>query len=95
VIRRLIALIFDQAAARKLEKDVDRSMSRVARESESKMGKAFKRIAGFIVAAFSVRVLANFTREMFKLGSAAAETGSKFETVFGAEGAAVLVTVLA
>lgn len=70
-------------------------MSRVARESESTMSKAFKRIGGFLVAAFSVRLLANFTREMFKLGSAAAETGSKFETVFGAERAAELDTFLA
>ena len=90
MIRRLIQLILDAQSARKLEKEVGRSMNKVARESESTMSKAFKRIGGFLVAAFSVRLIANFTKEMFKLGSSAAETGSKFETVFGAERAAEL-----
>lgn len=85
MIKRLIQLILDRAAAAKLEKEVDRSMRKVARESESTMSQAFKRIGGFIAAAFSIRAIVNFTREMFRLGASAAETGSKFRTVFGSD----------
>lgn len=90
MIRRLIQLVLDQAAAQKLEREVGRSMSRVAKDSESKMLAAFKKISAAMIAAFSVKALVGFAREMFKLGSTAEETASKFATVFGEKRAAEL-----
>jgi len=94
MIRRLIQLILDQQAARKLEREVGRTMRKVARDSESTVTKAFRRIGGVIVAAFSVRALVRFTKEMFRLGSSAEETASKFRTVFGEQRARELDTFL-
>lgn len=94
MIKRLIQLVLDQQAARRLEKEVGRSMKKVARESESTMTKAFRRIGAAVIAAFSVRALVGFTKKMFDLGSSAAETASKFQTVFGSERAAELDTFL-
>lgn len=94
MIKRLIQLILDQQSARTLEKEIDRSMRKIAQESESRMKAAFKRIGGYVAAAFGIRAIVGFTKEMFRLGSAAEETGSKFQTVFGAERAAELDTFL-
>jgi hypothetical protein len=90
MIRRLIQLVLDANAAKKLEREVDRSMGRIARESESKMKVAFRRIGLAVAAAFSVRAVTRFAREMLRLGSSAEETASKFGTVFGQERAAEL-----
>lgn len=90
MIKRLIQLVLDQAAARRLEKEVGRSMGRVARQSESTMTRAFRRIGATIIAALSVRAVGRFARAMFRLGSGAEETASKFATVFGSERAAEL-----
>lgn len=90
MIKRLIQLILDQQAARRLEKEVNRTMGKIARESESRMKAAFRRIGGYVAAAFGVRAVVRFAKEMFRLGSSAEETGSKFQTVFGSERAAEL-----
>ncbi len=50
----------------------------------------FKGMATLAAAAFGARALARFTGEMFRLGTSAEETGSKFDTVFGKEAAANL-----
>ena len=52
--------------------------------------KKFKDMASLAAFAFGARALVRFTGEMFRLGTAAEETGSKFDTVFGAEAAATL-----
>ncbi len=85
-IRRTIKLLLDKAAARKVERDLKAQSRRI--KSEQK--RTWKEIGRFVVAAFGIRALARFTKEMFKLGSAASETGSKFRTVFGSETAAEL-----
>lgn len=90
MIKRLIQLVLDQAAALKLEKEVGKSMGKIARDSESRMSKAFKRIGAMVIAAFSVRAVVRFTQEMLKLGSNAEQTAGKFDAVFGAERAAQL-----
>lgn len=90
MIKRLIQLVLDQAAALKLEKEVDKSMGRIARDSESKLTKAFKRIGAAVIAAFSVRAIVGFSREMLRLGSNAEQTAGKFDAVFGSARAAQL-----
>lgn len=95
MIKRLIQLILDQDAARKLEREVDRSMGKIARESESKLTAAFRRIGGVILAAFSVRAIGRFAKEMFRIGAAAEETESKVQALFGSQLAAELDGFLA
>lgn len=86
MIRRIIQLILDKRSARKAEDEV----KDVGKRTEKSLKKNFKRVAAAIVAAFSVRAIVNFTKEMFRLGSSATETASKFRTVFGDERAAEL-----
>ena len=95
MIKRLIQLILDQQAAKRLEREVDRLMRNIARQSESRMSAAFRRIGATVVAAFSLRALVGFTRQMFRIGAASEETASKVEEVFGSERAAQLDTFLA
>ncbi|KKL76132.1 hypothetical protein LCGC14_2047930, partial [marine sediment metagenome] len=76
-IRRTIKLLLDKAAARKVERDLKAQSRRVKADQK----RAWKEIGQFVVGAFGVRALARFTKEMFRLGSAASETGSKFRTV--------------
>ncbi len=85
-IRRTVKLLLDKAAARKVERDLKAQSRRI--KSEQK--RTWKEIGRFVAAAFGIRALARFTSEMFKLGSSAEETGSKFRTVFGTETAAEL-----
>ncbi len=85
-IRRTVKLLLDKAAARKVERDLKAHNRRV--KSEQK--RTWKEVGRFVAAAFGIRALARFTAEMFKLGSSAEETASKFRTVFGSETAAEL-----
>jgi hypothetical protein len=85
-IRRTVKLLLDKAAARKVERDLKAQSRRVKADQK----RAWAEIGQFVVGAFGVRALARFTKEMFRLGSAASETGSKFQTVFGTEAAAEL-----
>ena len=89
-IRRTVKLLLDKAAARKVERDLKAQSRRMKRDQE----RTWREVGRFIVAAFSIRVLARFTKELFRLGSAAEETASKFRTVFGSETAAELDTFL-
>ncbi len=85
-IRRTVKLLLDKAAARKVERDLKAQSRRI----KSDQKRTWQEIGRFVAAAFGARAIARFTKEMFKLGSAASETGSKFRTVFGTEAAAEL-----
>ncbi len=85
-IRRTVKILLDKAAARKVERDLKAHNRRV----KSEQRRTWQEVGRFVAAAFGIRALARFTAEMFKLGSAAEETGSKFRTVFGSETAAEL-----
>lgn len=73
----------DQAARR-----LDRDLARGADRAGSRLGKLSGAIKG-LVAAEALRQLAVYTQRLFDLGTAAEETASKFNTVFGSSAGAL------
>lgn len=69
----------------------DRRLRRGLRTAEggaNRLNAVFKTVGATIAAAFSVRVVTNFAKEIVSVASAAEETANKFNVVFGASAAA-------
>lgn len=68
----------------------DRGLRRGLRTAEGgaqRLNSVFKTVAASVAAAFSVRVIVDFGRELVNVASAAEETANKFNVVFGASAA--------
>lgn len=91
-----LRMVLDAQAARKVEKEAQDALNKgtspkIAVENLQKvnsetglLGKAFTHLGGLIAAAFAISRVKDFAKEMFDLGTASQETGSKFSTTFGA-----------
>lgn len=64
-----------------------RSGLRSAESGAQRLNSVFKTVAVSVAAAFSVRAVVNFGREIVNLASAAEETANKFNVVFGTSAA--------
>lgn len=95
-IRRRVELLLDRAAARRVERDTQRSLDKGTdpRKPEKNLGRvggAFKKLkaAGLalgavLAVAFALKKIAAFGKAVFDLGASVGAVRSQFLTVFGA-----------
>ena len=98
-IKKKIQLVLDTQAARQMEREAQRALDegtdpreairnlKKVDNSTSRLGDTFKRLGSVIAGVFAFQAIRGFAQDMFSLGTAAEETGSKFSTVFGAASA--------
>lgn len=101
-IRRVIELALDAASARRMRQQAQDALDkgtdpRKAKKNVAEVEGAFGRLGGAakkmgvaLVAVFAVDRLRAFAVEMFQLGTQIEDTQSKFNTVFGKQGAAAV-----
>ncbi len=94
-IQQWVRLALDRAAAAKTEEELKQALKRGTdpKAAEQNLGRIEKRFDSLVGVAkkgaaamagfFALRQVGAFAAEMFQLGSAAEETGSKFATTFG------------
>ena len=95
-IKKYIQLLLDRGTVAKTQRELQDALDRgtdpkVARQnireierSANGLNGAFKKLGVMFAGVFAVSTITNFAREMWALGTAAEETGSKFATTFGA-----------
>jgi hypothetical protein len=69
-------------------RDAERTAEGTARKVRGSFMGAFSGLGGMLAGIFALDKIRDFVRHMWELGSAAGETQSKFNTVFGQEGSA-------